>query len=87
MAHSELIKKALQFVPKDKLNSHYRIIFDALMCDDGGQMYRYLKKNKAYVVPKENRRIIIQKKLKTVKRKALKYKAIAKLNDKVRHRG
>lgn len=87
LAQSKLIKKALQFVPKDKLNSHYRIIFDALMCDDGGQMYRYLKKNKAYVVPKENRRIIIQKKLKTVKRKALKYKAIARLNDKVRHRG
>lgn len=87
LAQSELIKKALQFVPKNKLNSHYRIIYDALMCNDGGQMYRYLKKNKAYVVPKENRRIIIQKKLKTVKRKALKYKAIAKLNDKVRHRG
>ena len=87
LAHSELIKKALQFVPKDKLNSHYRIIYDALMCDDGGQMYRYLRKSKAYVVPKENRRIIFKKKLKTVKRKALKYKAIAGLNDIVRHRG
>lgn len=87
LAQSELIKKALQFVPKDKFNNHYRIIYDALKCDNGKKMYQVLKKRKAYVAPKENKKIIIKKKLKNLKRKALKNKAIAGLNDKVRHRG
>lgn len=46
IAKSQIIKQALPFVPKEKLNRKYQEIYQVLLLNTGKEMYRLLKKYK-----------------------------------------
>ena len=44
LVNDEVLKNALRFVPKEKLNSYYRAIYEALLCNTGKKVYKAIKR-------------------------------------------
>ena len=70
LAKDEVVKNALKYVPKEKLNGRYQEVYEALLLDNGRDMYRLLKK---YDV---NRRIV-----KPIKRKIYNNRFVRRNNE------
>lgn len=45
LAKAPEVKKALQYVPAEKLNPEFRAVYNALLCSSGKELYKSLKKH------------------------------------------
>ena len=57
LVKTPILKNALKFVPAEKLNTHYKAIYNALKCDYGKAVYKSLKK---YVFDRDFKKPIIR---------------------------